>query len=411
MRLKNLALLLGIWLSAIGLIGCNLTNHSLSKTYPNTSTRVAGVKKVLVVPLSFPDLNFNWNFQLIRRKYGEALPDYIKEVSYGKVQISIELTPIINMPMPITEYRLSSWRIRSWEIDDHKRMMFLVNDAANLLEKNYDISSYDGLMMVVGADWKALGRTGYLARTSKRFYKIVTPGGKRVPPTDVHVQDCPLPSIVYALPKMLGGYKNERILVPTMYNYDAQSRTGSYGYANFFVGKTRGHDYSAIHVGPWDIQSQHGIETFQDYIREFIPQGMTSFTKLRLGWISHHQTINLVGAETRKINLGPLWKGTDETLVVRLPVNEELYYLIENRQKKGVDKHLPSEGILILEVNEKIPEGQGPVRVVNAHPDIPHFKNAPFKTGEKYENQKHGLSVKVFEKQGDNYLLEISREF
>jgi len=334
------------------------------------------------------------------------LPDYIKEVSYGQVQVDIEFTPRVEMRKPITQYQVSTWRFGLWGIEDLKRRRALVQDAANLIDRSYDVSSYDGLMLVLGVSWEALGRLGWVARTITGFFELRTQSGNLIPPTDVHVQNSPLPSLAIALSKMLGGYENERAVVPTLYDFDAHNRPGPYAYGNTYVGGSKRREYSAIYVGPWDSQSQHGIKTGRGYL----PQGMTSFTKLRLGWIKSEQIITVGRAETRKIVLGPLWNGKAETLVVGLPVSKDVYYLVENRQKKGVDRHLPAEGILILEVKESTLEGRGPVRVVNAHPDIPHFRDAPFKAGEKYENRRYGLLVKVLSKQGDDYLLEINRE-
>jgi len=100
----------------------------------------------------------------------------------------------------------------------------------------------------------------------------------------------------------------------------------------------------------------------------------------------------------KNVSYFPLWNGNEQTLAVRLPVNEHLYYLIENRQQRGVDRYLPSEGVLILQVDEWIAESLGPVRVVNGHPNAPHFEEAPFKAGERYENLDHGLTVNVLKK-------------
>jgi hypothetical protein len=190
-----------------------------------------------------------------------------------------------------------------------------------------------------------------------------------------------------------------------LYDYRAQSTPGKYGYANTYHGRPRGHQYASIYVGPWDILSQHGIKTNQGYM----PQGMTSFTKLRLGWIRPEQVTRVERGEKRQILLGPLWRANEQTLVVHLPVNEHLYYLIENRQQIGVDRYLPSAGVLILRVDEWIEESKGPVRIVDGHPNVPHFGEAPFKTGEKYENLDHGLTINIIQKIADRYLIEITR--
>ena len=385
-----------------GLLGCGHLKQA--RTYIKWDwAEDVSVKRILVVPLSFPGTFFIRDSDKIKQRFVVELPKYIRELSYGRVRVDVEITPWMEMPKPVSRYCLSSWRIHSWDIEDQRRRQAIVHDAAAIIDKSYDVSAYDGLMLVVGASLQAFGRTGYLARTLWGFFGTVTPSGKMVPPTDVHIQDCPFPSLAYALPKILGGYKNHKSVAPTLYDYGAQSRPGPYGYANEFIGKSGGHEYFSIYVGPWDILSQHGIKTIWGYM----PQGMTSFTKIRLGWIRPEQVITVKEGKTIEVLLGPLWRGDAETLAVRIPANDHLYYLVENRQRVGVDRHLPSEGVLILQVDEYIPESAGPVRVMNAHPRTPYFKKAPFQVGEKYENREHGIEVTVLSKAGDQYLLEI----
>jgi len=387
-----------------GFVGCSYQKQS--KTYMQWNwIENPNSKRILVVPLSFPGTFFGYQMEKIKLRYSVKLPEYISKLSYGHEHIDVEVTPWMEMPNPISHYRLSSWRIKAWSLQDHKRRFILVKDAAELIEKNYDLESYDGLMIVVGANFRDFGRHGYLARRMSGFFKITTRRGTLVPPTDVHIQDCPFPSLAYALPKILAGYKDKKPVAPTLYDYQAQSTPGGYGYANKYHGLPGGHKYCSIYVGPWDILSQHGIKTTQGYI----PQGMTSFTKLRLGWIRPEQIIKVEKGEKRQVLLGPLWKASEQTLAVHLPVNGHLYYLIENRQQKGVDRYLPSEGVLILRVDEGIEESKGPVRIVDGHPDVPHFGEAPFKAGEKYENPDHAIAVNIIQKDEDRYLIEIVR--
>ncbi|UCE34378.1 MAG: hypothetical protein JSV40_00135 [Deltaproteobacteria bacterium] len=385
-----------------GLLGCGHLNQA--RTYMEWDwAQDVSVKRILVVPLSFPGTFFVKGSDKIEQRFAGELPKYIRELSYGRVRVDVEITPWMEMPKPVSQYSLSSWRIQAWSSEDQRRRQAIVQDAAAIIDKRYDVSAYDGLFLVVGASLQAFGRNGYLARTLWGFFRTVTPSLKVVPPTDVHIQDCPFPSLAYALPKILGGYKNRKSVAPTLYDYGAQSRPGFHGYANELLRKRGGHEYFSIYVGPWDILSQHGIKTMWG----FMPQGMTSFTKIRLGWIRPEQVITVREGKTIEVLLAPLWKGDAETLAVRIPVNDHLYYLVENRQRVGVDRHLPSEGVLILQVDENIPESAGPVRVMNAHPRTPYFKKAPFQVGEKYENREHGIAVTVLSKAGDQYLLEI----
>jgi hypothetical protein len=124
-------------------------------------------------------------------------------------------------------------------------------------------------------------------------------------------------------------------------------------------------------MGTWDIMSQHFVK------RDKPPQGISSFTKIRLGWIKKQQVQFVKPGETSFALLSPLSKGGD-VLVVKIPVDEESHYLIENRQPIGFDKMLPDSGILILEVHPQTRDGTGVVKVKSPI-GSPGFDQATYK--------------------------------
>ena len=138
-------------------------------------------------------------------------------------------------------------------------------------------------------------------------------------------------------------------------------------------------------MGPWDIMSQHFIERKQP------PEGISSFTKIRLGWISQGQVLSVNPGTTKYVFLSPLSK-MGEHLVVKIPLKRRWsggwsnFYLIENRQPIGYDQILPDSGILILKVNEDAMEGSGTVKVMDADPDSPHFSHATFRLDKDKRN-------------------------
>ena len=75
-----------------------------------------------------------------------------------------------------------------------------------------------------------------------------------------------------------------------------------------------------------------------------------------------------------------------EILAVKIPLSETTYYLIENRQPIGFDRHLPGSGILIMYADDKVAEcryGKSPVKLMDAAPKIPHLEGAAFDMGKK----------------------------
>jgi hypothetical protein len=125
-------------------------------------------------------------------------------------------------------------------------------------------------------------------------------------------------------------------------------------------------------MGPWDIMSEHFVK------RNEPPQGLCSFTKIRLGWITAAKTIIIRPGETATAFLAPLSKG-GETLAVKVPLSGGQYYLIENRQPIGSDRILPDAGLLVLKVDPDAKEGSGTVKIMNADPGAHHFSRPAFK--------------------------------
>jgi hypothetical protein len=112
-------------------------------------------------------------------------------------------------------------------------------------------------------------------------------------------------------------------------------------------------------MGPWDIMSQHFVKKGDP------PPGISSFTKIRMGWIGERQVQIVKPGETSFVMLSPLSMG-GELLAVKIPLDDGTYYLVENRQLLGFDQTLPDSGMLILKANPQEDEGYGTVKVICA---------------------------------------------
>lgn len=124
--------------------------------------------------------------------------------------------------------------------------------------------------------------------------------------------------------------------------------------------------------------SQHFIEKTKP------PEGISSFTKIRLGWISPDQVLQVNPGSTQCAFLSPLSR-EGKTLAVKIPLkqkrssNRSHFYLVENRQPIGYDIILPDHGLLILRVNLDSIEGSGTVKIMDADPNSPYFSHATFR--------------------------------
>jgi hypothetical protein len=158
-------------------------------------------------------------------------------------------------------------------------------------------------------------------------------------------------------------------------------------------------------MGPWDIMSRHFV-TFHSP-----PPGISSFTKIRLGWISPRQVDFVKPGQPRFVTLSPLSKSGD-TLAIKVPLSRGQYYLIENRQPLGFDRVLPDSGVLILKVNPRAQEGAGTVRVMNANPIYSQFSEATFRLdrskGNVFVDEKDHVAVIPLWNDGDNQNVLIT---
>jgi hypothetical protein len=126
------------------------------------------------------------------------------------------------------------------------------------------------------------------------------------------------------------------------------------------------------------------------------PAGLSSFTKIRLGWIRPNQVQTVKPGETALAFLSPLSK-TGDKLVVKIPLKGGTYYLVENRQPVGFDKNLPASGLLILRVDPGAQEGYGTVEVMTTDRKTHSLSRAALKLEENgrdiYIDSKNGVVI------------------
>lgn len=144
------------------------------------------------------------------------------------------------------------------------------------------------------------------------------------------------------------------------------------------------------YMGPWDVMSSHLIR------RDGPPPGLSSFTRIRLGWISEDQVELVKPGEEKRVILAPLDRG-GKTLAVKIPLKGDSYLLVENRQPTGYDQLMPDSGVLVLKVNPDALEGTGTVRIMDAEPGSPHFAHATFRPDKpqrsKYVDRENQIAI------------------
>lgn len=256
-------------------------------------------------------------------------------------------------------------------------MWRLVEDTLNAAEKDVVFNQYNHIIIVVGADTRpgvGYGMIAYsanpgmlserLRRGGVRMEKIATRGGQHFSGGIIVVaQNAHTGHIVHDLAHALGGVVGGKRPIPDLYDTVLQGKVGTLTLETY--------PKFTIFMGPWDVMSRHFVERGQP------PPGMSSFTRLRIGWIGDDQVVEVPPGESRAAILRPLGGGQG-TLVIRIPGRWGTYCLVENRHKLPSDPVLPTSGLLVLQVDESKEDGDGIVRVVDANPKAANFDAATF---------------------------------
>lgn len=365
-----------------------------------SSATVTGPQKLLVIATRFPGTAPTQALEQIREKIGKV-DRYVRESSYGKAWLEPTLTGWHDMPAGVDAYKVSPYNYKV----DPTRVRRLVADALGAARSDIDLAKFDLVWILVGVftrPGEGYGMLCYAANPGMLSKGLghgdfrpqletisLAGGGSFAKPITVSVENAHLGHVVHDLLHALGGIRDGRRVIPDLYDFRLQSNPPPGPMLP---------EMFAIHTGPWDIMSQHFIERTQP------PPAPSSFTRLRLGWITPEQVVNAAVGETREVLLAPLASGQG-TLVLRVPIAADHYLLVENRQRVGGDAVQRAAGMLVLEVDSSRAEGTSIVRTADANPGVARLYAAPFLPGagerRYYENTLAGLAVIPLEQASD----------
>jgi M6 family metalloprotease-like protein len=329
---------------------------------------------------------------------GQSLGPYFQAASYDNLKMKGEVTGPYMLPHPVTYYRISS---RNFDVDPVK-LTALVSDAVNAADKKVDLDRYDYILIGLGAqqaDYGMIGLCalpGMFAFQSKKVFKSAS--GKTIDNVAVFCENAHMGTFVHDFMHMIGGYTGDQRLTPCLYDQDLQMLypTGDDAFKIL------------INMGFWDPLSSHF-----PYNKELPPAGLSSWTKLRMNWIDPAKIALVRVGQTVDIKLDPLSSQNVSTYVIRIPITDTTYYLVENRQKIDSDANLPTTGILIMYADDTVYEcrqGQAPVRIMDANPAVPYMNDAAYDIGKKtkYVDTKNNLAIILERKDGLSYLIRVT---
>jgi hypothetical protein len=227
---------------------------------------------------------------------------------------------------------------------------------------------------------------------------ITTRGGQQFNGGIIVVaQNVPYGHTVHDLAHAMGGVVDGNRVIPCLYDIKFQGKVGPLTKDSF--------DKFTVFMGAWDVMSCHLTTS------KLLPPGMSSWTRLRMGWIEGNQVVEYNPGESRVVTLQPLGGGKG-TLVVRIPGPGNTYYLLENRQALPGDL-VPASGLLVLHVDDSLESWEGIVRVVNANSQVPNFGDAAFGVGPGQKSSldlKQDIAVDVLWQENMNLVISVTHK-
>ncbi|GAA2053557.1 MULTISPECIES: M6 family metalloprotease domain-containing protein [Streptomyces] len=337
-------------------------------TWNTAYPQPVGTLDAVMLFLSFPDSADLLDPDVIAADYFPATTDFFTRASYGRFELAVDVVPRwTELPVPSTHYAIQ----RDW--DAGARTAYL-RDAFTALAPLADLGAYDVIYLVAdpdapGVDSDATKVVNFhepLKVAGSEINRVVTLFEQRPPDRNVLAHET---GHVFDL--------------PDLYNRPSGD-TGDWD----------------THVGDWDLMgSQFGLA----------PEPF-GWHKWKLGWLGaeHVDCVRVPG--TTRHTLQPLTAPLDtahpaaDTRIAVVRTGRTEVLVAEARTRDGNDRRACTEGVLLYTVRSDIASAEGPVQVIDGHPDTeactgrsvhPRLADAPLGTGESYHDAERGVRVEV----------------
>lgn len=358
------------------------------------------VVRGLVILVEFPDVPHHVTREHVTLRFNGHLNRYVQEMSGGAVSLDVDVTPGWRvLPKAVGQYRIAP---RNLEVDKG-RVMGLIEDALDTLGADVDLDQYAFIALMLGAKMQEYGMVGLCGYPGMLGWAtqdvFTTKNGRQVRGgVAIFTSQAHLGTLFHDVAHVLGGVRDGKRVVPCLYDHDLQARPGPP--REVFC-------QSIINMGYWDPMSCHF------YQRQLPPPGVSSWTRLRLGWLNASQVRTISPGQTEVVLLGPLNDASAQTLAIRIPLSPTRYYLVENRQPLGFDKNLPGSGVLIMLADDTVAEcrhGRAPVKLVAADPSAARLTGAAFDAGARntFLDAGNKIMIEILENLSGSFRVRVS---
>ncbi|WPO73600.1 MULTISPECIES: M6 family metalloprotease domain-containing protein [unclassified Streptomyces] len=328
--------------------------------------RPARTLDAVMVFLSFPDSPPLTTPEELAADHFPATSRFFEQASYGKFRLQPHPRPEwVQMPRNSLAYAIK----RDWNA---QRRAAYLRDALAAADPHVDFSGYDIVYFVADPD---------------------APG----------VDSDATKVVNFDRPMRADGTDIRRIVTvferhPPDRNVLAHETGHVFDLPDLYHRPTDGKGDWDTHVGDWDVMgSQFGLAP-----------DLFGWHKWKLGWLEPRQ-VRCVAAGTGRLTLEPLAAepargALGGTRLAVLRTGRDSAIALEARTAAGNDHATCTEGVLVYEVRGETASGDGPVKVVDAHPEsescwgdsvYPQLADAPVREGETFTVPGEAIRVEV----------------
>ena len=328
--------------------------------------------RVIVIPVDFPDQAGEGLPEGYVSKLNSSMNDYWREVSYGKLVVKL--------------YTISRWlRLDKPYIfygedvgSDEPNSCRLIVDAVKAADPLVDFRRYDYIIIMHSGRDQAYTHDKKDIHSKSAFCGFI--------PTDEKTIIEYISVVSYADPLGIWAHEFGHLLgLPDLYDISSREEHDAF-------------------VGPWDLMAE-GSWNGPLGSPGSVPAGLTSWSRIKLGWIEDESIFIVEKGSRKQVLLKPLHeRGGVRVIKIVLDKPRE-YYLIEARDKIGFDRYLPSRGVLILYVDENKGSGEGIVKITP--PTGRSLYQATYNTGSRFQDKSLQLTITVDEEKADGYAITI----
>ncbi|MFC8505432.1 M6 family metalloprotease domain-containing protein [Streptomyces sp. NPDC057411] len=343
-------------------------HHSLGlDTWNRAYPRPTRTLDAVMIFLSFPDSAPLTDPAELAADHFPGTAEFFERASYGRFALRAHArTAWTRMPRESAAYDIR----RDW--DAEHRAAYL-RDAIRAADKDVDFSRYDVVYLVADPDapgvdsdaTKVVNLERPLEADGTEIKRVVTVFERHPPDRNVLAHET---GHVFDLPDL---------------------------YHRPVDGKGDWDTY----VGDWDVMgSQFGLAP-----------DLFGWHKWKLGWLDRSQVACVRGPGTRTVSLEPVAAapvdgGSVGTRLAVVRTGEDSVLAIEARAATGNDRDTCTEGVLVYRVRNEAASGDGPVEVVDTHPDTeacwdrsvyPPLADAPLTEGESFTVPGTDVRVEV----------------